>query len=162
MQRLVRLGLALALLAPVAALAGDGLALTPPMGWNSWNRFGCNVSEKLIKGAADALVASGMKDAGYQYVVIDDCWQVSRDAAGKIVIDAERFPSGMKALADYVHSKGLKFGIYSDAGTQTCAGRPGTKGHEEIDAKTYAEWGVDYLKFDWCHSEGQDTRDSYG
>jgi alpha-galactosidase len=162
MQRLARLGLCLALLAPVAAVAGDGLALTPPMGWNSWNKFGCDVSETLIKGAADALVASGMKDAGYQYVVIDDCWQVSRDGSGKIVIDEKRFPSGMKALADYVHSKGLKFGIYSDAGTKTCAGRPGTKGHEEIDARTYAEWGVDYLKFDWCSTEGQDTRDAYG
>jgi alpha-galactosidase len=162
MPRLARLGLALALVAPAAAIAGDGLALTPPMGWNSWNKFGCNVSEKLIRGAADALVATGMKDAGYQYIVIDDCWQVSRDAAGKIVIEAERFPSGMKALGDYVHSKGLKFGIYSDAGTKTCAGRPGTKGYEEIDAKTYAEWGVDYLKFDWCSSEGQDTRDAYG
>jgi alpha-galactosidase len=164
MRTLARFGLALALLLAVAPLApaGDGLALTPPMGWNSWNKFGCNVSEKLIKGAADALVATGMKDAGYQYIVIDDCWQVSRDAAGKIVIDAERFPSGMKALADYVHSKGLKFGIYSDAGTKTCQGRPGTKGHDEIDAKTYAEWGVDYLKFDWCSSEGQNTRDAYG
>jgi len=161
MPRLARLGLALALLVPAAAFAGDGLALTPPMGWNSWNKFGCNVSEKLIRGAADAIVATGMKDAGYQYVVIDDCWQVSRDAAGKIVIDAARFPSGMKALADYVHSKGLKFGIYSDAGTKTCAGRPGTKGYEGIDAKAYAEWGVDYLKFDWCNSEGQDTRDAY-
>jgi alpha-galactosidase len=162
MQRLARLGLSLTLLAPASALAAEGLALTPPMGWNSWNKFGCDVSETLIKGAADALVASGMKDAGYQYVVIDDCWQVSRDAAGKIVVDEKRFPSGMKALADYVHSKGLKFGIYSDAGTQTCAGRPGTKGHDEIDARTYAEWGVDYLKFDWCHTEGQDTRDAYG
>jgi alpha-galactosidase len=162
MQRLARLGLFLALAAPAAALAGDGLALTPPMGWNSWNKFGCDVSETLIKGAADAVVASGMKDAGYQYVVIDDCWQVSRDASGKIVVDDKRFPSGMKAVADYVHSKGLKFGIYSDAGTQTCAGRPGAKGHEEVDAKTYAEWGVDYLKFDWCHTEGQDTRDAYG
>ena len=108
--------------------AGDGLALTPPMGWNSWNKFACNVSEQLIKDAADALVASGMKDAGYQYIVIDDCWQVSRAADGTIVADAERFPSGIKALADYVHSKGLKFGIYSDAGTGTCQNRPGLEG----------------------------------
>src|SRR5271155_3751920 len=108
----------------------NGLALTPPMGWNSWNRFGCNVSEDLIKGMADAMVSSGMKDAGYRYVVIDDCWQVSRDANGNIVVDAQRFPAGIKALADYIHSKGLKFGIYSDAGTQTCAGRPGGQGHE--------------------------------
>jgi alpha-galactosidase len=163
MRTIVRLGLALPLVLALAppAPAADGLAPTPPMGWNSWNKFGCNVSEKLIKGAADALAASGMKDAGYQYVVIDDCWQVGRDPAGKIVVDPQRFPSGMKALADYVHSKGLKFGIYSDAGTQTCAGRPGSKDHEAQDARTYAEWGVDYLKYDWCHTEGQDTRDAY-
>ena len=112
MRSIVRVGLVLALLLLLAppAPAGDGLALTPPMGWNSWNKFGCNVSETLIKGAADALVASGMKDAGYRYVVIDDCWQVSRDATGKIVADPERFPSGIKAVADYVHSKGLRSG----------------------------------------------------
>ncbi len=140
---------------------GGDLARTPPMGWNSWNKFGCNVSETLIKGAADAIVSTGMKDAGYQYVVIDDCWQVSRDAQGSIVADAERFPSGMKALADYVHSKGLKFGLYSDAGSKTCAGRPGSKGHEEKDARQYAAWGVDYLKYDWCSTEGQDQREAY-
>jgi alpha-galactosidase len=163
MHSLLRVGLVVSLLLVMAplALAADGLALTPPMGWNSWNKFGCNVSEKLIKGAADALVASGMKDAGYQYVVIDDCWQVKRDAAGKIVADPERFPSGMKALATAIHEKGLKFGIYSDAGTMTCAKRPGSKGHESQDAKTYAEWGVDYLKYDWCNTDGQDTRDAY-
>ncbi|MCG6920241.1 MAG: alpha-galactosidase [Acidobacteria bacterium] len=148
-------------LAPPLAVAGEGLALTPPMGWNSWNKFACDVSEALVKETADALVSSGMKEAGYEYVVIDDCWQVDRDASGKIVVDAERFPSGMKALADDVHSKGLKFGIYSDAGTGTCQHRPGSKGYEEIDAKTYAEWGVDYLKYDWCNSEGQDTRNAY-
>src|SRR5258707_15890704 len=91
----------------------SALALTPPMGWNSWNKFQCNVSEDLIKGMADAMVSSGMKDAGYQYVVIDDCWQVSRDASGNIVADPQRFPSGIKALADYIHAKDLKFGIYS-------------------------------------------------
>jgi len=155
------LTLTVALVLAPPAPAADGLALTPPMGWNSWNKFGCDVSEKRIEGAADALVATGMKDAGYQYIVIDDCWQVSRDGTGKIVADAQRFPAGMKAVADYVHSKGLKFGIYSDAGTKTCAGRPGSKGHEAQDARTYAEWGVDYLKYDWCSSEGQDTRDSY-
>jgi alpha-galactosidase len=144
-----------------SARPADGLALTPPMGWNSWNRFGCNVSEKLIRDAADALVATGMKDAGYEYVVIDDCWQVKRDDGGRIVPDPERFSSGMKALADYVHGKGLKFGLYSDAGTGTCQKRPGSRDHEETDARTYAEWGVDYLKYDWCNTEGQDTRDSY-
>jgi len=151
-----------ALLLPGPAAAGaELLAPTPPMGWNSWNRFGCNVSEQLIRGAADALVASGMKDAGYQYVVIDDCWQVRRDAAGAIVADPERFPSGIAALAEYVHSKGLKFGLYSDAGTLTCAKRPGSRDHEAQDARSYAEWGVDYLKYDWCNSAGQDTRDAY-
>ena len=154
----------LALLAvPVApAVAADSLALTPPMGWNSWNKFGCDVSEKLMREMADTLVATGMKDAGYQYLVIDDCWQVRRDDTGKIVADPDRFPSGMKALADYVHGKGLKFGVYSDAGTGTCQNRPGSKDHEAIDARTYAEWGVDYLKYDWCNSKGQETRDSYG
>src|SRR5579859_6077100 len=93
-----------------------GLALTPPMGWNTWNKFACNVSDELVRGMADAMVKSGMKDAGYQYVVIDDCWQVSRDKNGNIVADAQRFPNGIKAVADYVHSLGLKFGIYSDAG----------------------------------------------
>jgi alpha-galactosidase len=163
MRSLFRVSLVVSLLLVMTpfALAADGLALTPPMGWNSWNKFACNVSEKLIQGAADALVASGMKDAGYQYVVIDDCWQVRRDAAGKIVADPERFPSGIKALAKSIHDKGLKFGIYSDAGTMTCAKRPGSKGHEAQDAKTYAEWGVDYLKYDWCNTDGQDTRDAY-
>ena len=148
-------------LSALPALAAERLALTPPMGWNSWNKFGCDVSEKLMKEMADALVSTGMKDAGYQYLVIDDCWQVRRDAGGRIVPDPDRFPSGMKALADYVHGKGLKFGLYSDAGTGTCQKRPGSKDHEAIDARTYAEWGVDYLKYDWCNAEGQDTRDSY-
>jgi alpha-galactosidase len=138
-----------------------GLALTPPMGWNSWNKFACNVSEDLIKGMADTMVTSGMKDAGYQYIVIDDCWQVRRDAAGNIVADPQRFPSGIKALADYIHSKGLKFGIYSDAGSRTCAGRPGGLGHEYQDALTYASWGVDYLKYDWCNTSTQDAKASY-
>jgi alpha-galactosidase len=137
------------------------LAATPPMGWNSWNKFGCNVGEELIRQTADAMVSSGMKDAGYQYIVIDDCWQVERDSNGNIVPDAKRFPSGMKALADYVHAKGLKFGVYSDAGIKTCAGRPGSRGYEFQDARQYAAWGVDYLKFDWCSTSTQDARSSY-
>jgi alpha-galactosidase len=137
------------------------LALTPPMGWNSWNKFACNVSEDLIKGMADTMVKSGMKDAGYQYIVIDDCWQVLRDKDGNIVADPQRFPSGIKALADYIHSLGLKFGIYSDAGSKTCAGRPGGLGHEYQDALKYAAWGVDYLKYDWCNTTTQDARASY-
>jgi alpha-galactosidase len=152
---------ATASLAIRANAADNGVAQTPPMGWNSWNKFACNVSEDLVKSAADAMVTSGMKDAGYQYVVIDDCWQVSRDAAGNIVVDAKKFPSGIKALADYVHSKGLKFGIYSDAGTKTCAGRPGSRGHEYQDAIMYASWGVDYLKYDWCNTGTEDAQAAY-
>ena len=137
------------------------LVATPPMGWNSWNKFGCDVSETLIKSVADAITTNGMKDAGYQYVVIDDCWQVSRDADGGIVADPQRFPSGIKALADYVHAKGLKFGIYSCAGTNTCAGRPGGLFHEVQDARTYAAWGVDYLKFDWCNRADETSEHAY-
>lgn len=144
------------------SVASKGLALTPPMGWNSWNKFGCNVSDELVRGMADAMVKSGMKDAGYQYIVIDDCWQVSRDAHGDIVADAQRFPHGIKPLADYVHSVGLKLGIYSDAGAKTCQGRPGGLGHEYQDALMYAAWGVDYLKYDWCNTlPYQDARASY-
>jgi alpha-galactosidase len=139
----------------------DNLALTPPMGWNSWNKFSCNVDEKLIREVADALVNSGMKDAGYTYINIDDCWHGERDAQGFIHPDAKRFPSGMKALADYVHSKGLKFGVYSDAGSQTCGGRPGSRGYEFQDAQMYAEWGVDYLKYDWCNTEGLKAEGAY-
>ena len=130
---------------PLAQVQRDSLAQTPPMGWNSWNKFQCNVSEELTKSVADSIATNGMKDAGYEYVVIDDCWQVSRDDNGNIVVDAKHFPSGIKALADYVHAKGLKFGIYSDAGTKTCAGRPASQGHEYQDALQYARWGVDYL-----------------
>jgi len=131
------------------------------MGWNSWNKFGCNVSEALIKEAADAVVSSGMKDAGYQYVVIDDCWQVKRDDSGNIIADSDRFPGGIKAVADYVHSKGLKFGIYSDAGTGTCQNWPGSRGYEFQDARQYAAWGVDYLKYDWCNHGTQNSEASY-
>jgi alpha-galactosidase len=137
------------------------LALTPPMGWNSWNKFGCNVSEDMMRSMADAVVKSGMKDAGYEYVNIDDCWQVSRDASGNIVIDTQRFPHGMKSVGDYIHSLGLKFGVYSDAGSMTCAGRPGGLGHEYQDAIQYAAWGVDYLKYDWCHTSTQDAKSVY-
>lgn len=139
----------------------DQLAKTPPMGWNSWNKFACNVSEKLIMQMADEMVSSGMQDAGYQYIVIDDCWQVDRDENGEIVVDKDRFPHGMKYVADYVHSKGLKFGIYSCAGSKTCAGRPGGRGHEFQDARTYASYGVDYLKYDWCNTTTQDAKSSY-
>ncbi|HEY3927804.1 MAG TPA: glycoside hydrolase family 27 protein [Candidatus Koribacter sp.] len=144
-----------------ARSAIDFLAPTPPMGWNSWNKFACNVDETLIRQTADAMVSSGMRDAGYQYVVIDDCWQISRNKAGNIVADPKRFPSGIKALADYVHSKGLKFGLYSDAGTATCQGRPGSLGHEAQDAAQYSNWGVDYVKVDWCNTNGMNARAAY-
>ena len=139
----------------------QNLAQTPPMGWNSWNKFQCNVDENMIREIADAMASSGMKNVGYQYIVIDDCWQVSRDSLGFIVADPQRFPSGIKALADYVHSKGLKFGIYSCAGSKTCAGRPGSRGHEYQDALTYAKWGVDYLKYDWCNTEKLKAEGAY-
>jgi alpha-galactosidase len=137
------------------------LALTPPMGWNSWNLYQCDINEDLIKKTADAMVEKGMLRAGYEYLIIDDCWQIARDENGNILPDPEKFPSGIKALADYVHSKGLKFGIYSDAGTKTCQGRPGSRGYEFQDARTYAEWGVDYLKYDWCHHGTQNAQASY-
>lgn len=136
------------------------LAITPPMGWNSWNTFGWNINEELIKGIADKFVELGLKDAGYEYVVIDDCWsEKERDGQGRLVPDKNKFPNGIKSVADYVHSKGLKFGIYSCAGTHTCAGYPGSFEHEFVDAATFAEWGVDYLKYDYCyrpiHSVGE-------
>ena len=136
-------------------------AQTPPMGWNSWNKFGCNVSEKLIMDMADKMVETGMKDAGYEYVVIDDCWQVDRDSLGFIQADPDRFPHGMKYLADYIHSKGLKFGLYSCAGSYTCQGRPGSRSHQFQDALMYAKWGVDFLKYDWCSDEGQNAQAAY-
>jgi alpha-galactosidase len=159
------LGIFAFLIAATGAPAGDpifkDLAKTPPMGWNSWNKFGCNVSESLIKETADAMLSTGMKDAGYEYIIIDDCWQTARDAKGTIVADPKRFSSGIKALADYIHSRGLKFGLYSDAGTKTCQGRPGSKNYEMQDAQQYAAWGVDYLKYDWCNTEGMDPHEAY-
>jgi len=152
MKKFILLAVVVLLHNPLFAQKKTGVALTPPMGWNTWNYFHCDVSEDLIKEMADAMVESGMKDAGYEYVVIDDCWQVSRDENGVIVADPERFPSGIKALADYIHSLGLKMGIYSDAGKRTCQERPGSYEYEAIDAKTYEEWGIDYLKYDWCHN----------
>jgi alpha-galactosidase len=126
----------------------NGLAKTPPMGWNSWNKFAGRVTDADVRGAADALVSTGLKDLGYIYVNIDDTWEAGRDAQGNILTN-KKFPD-MKALADYVHSKGLKLGIYSSPGPNTCAGYEGSYGHEEQDAKTYASWGIDYLKYDWC------------
>jgi alpha-galactosidase len=161
MKKLLITLIAAFLFAGVYGQKFDKLAKTPPMGWNSWNKYACDVSEGLIMAMADAMVSSGMKDAGYEYIVIDDCWQVSRDENGNIVADPERFPHGIKYLADYIHSKGLKFGIYSSAGTVTCQKRPGGFGHEYQDALSYARWGVDYLKYDWCGSTTQDAKSSY-
>jgi alpha-galactosidase len=158
---LVFAALFFALSRPEVKALDNGLALTPPMGWNSWNKFACGINEKIVREIADAMASSGMRDAGYRYIVIDDCWQADRDSQGNIIADGKSFPSGIKALADYVHSKGLKFGIYSDAGTRTCAGRPGSWGYEFQDARQYAEWGVDYLKYDWCNNGGQNSAAAY-
>ena len=128
------------------------LAQRPPLGWNSWNTFGSNISDALIREMADIMVSRGYRDAGYHYLVIDDCWSLrDRDENGRLVPDPEKFPHGMKALADYVHSKGLKFGMYSCAGVMTCAGYPSSYDHEYIDAETFASWGVDFLKYDFCN-----------
>ncbi|WP_050375013.1 glycoside hydrolase family 27 protein [Streptomyces acidiscabies] len=146
---------------PAAAL-GNGLALTPQMGFNDWNAYGCNVSESLIKSTAQAMHTNGMQAAGYTYVNIDDCWMThNRDAAGRLVPDPAKFPDGIKGTADYVHSLGLKLGIYEDAGTATCAGYPGSLGHETTDAQSFASWGVDYLKYDNCNNTGAPARNRY-
>src|ERR1035441_7256144 len=155
---LVALGL---IAAPMSHALTNNLALTPPMGWNSWNNFGCAIDEVTIRSMADAMATNGMKAAGYEYINLDDCWQVARDANGVIVADPARFPSGIKALADYVHAKGLKLGLYSDRGTQTCGGHPGSGGHEVVDADTYAQWGVDYLKYDNCNASPSSQQADY-
>ncbi|MEU6377060.1 NPCBM/NEW2 domain-containing protein [Streptomyces sp. NPDC046909] len=151
--------------APTPAL-DDGLALTPPMGFNNWNSTHCRAefNEGMVKSVADIFVDKGLKDAGYQYVNLDDCWALpARDADGKLVPDPARFPNGIKAVADYVHAKGLKFGIYTSAGTKTCdsAGFPGALGHEYSDARQFADWGVDYLKYDNCNNQGVDAKLRY-
>jgi alpha-galactosidase len=132
------------------------------MGWNSWNTFQTNINEKLVEDMADAMVSSGMKDAGYIYLVLDDGWMAKeRDSAGNLVPDPQKFPHGIKAVADYIHSKGLKFGLYNCAGTMTCAGYPGTRGYEYQDARNYAAWTIDYLKFDWCNTAGINAKEAY-
>jgi alpha-galactosidase len=134
------------------------LAATPPMGWSSWNAFGCAVDENEVRGNADAMVTSGMAAVGYRYVIVDDCWMApQRDVGGHLQADPARFPSGIKALADYVHAKGLEFGIYASAGTKTCQGLPGSLDHENTDAATFAAWGVDLLKYDNCYNEQRPT-----
>ncbi|WP_442788425.1 glycoside hydrolase family 27 protein [Dactylosporangium sp. NBC_01737] len=155
-------GLTTVLRGPDAQALENGVARTPPMGWNSWNTFGCNISESLIQQMADSIVSSGMRDLGYKYVVVDDCWMNStRDSQGNLQANASRFPSGMKALGDYLHARGLLFGIYQAPLDKTCAqyfnsypGATGAQGHEAQDARQFAAWGVDYLKYDWCSPTG--------
>lgn len=148
--------------APAAPTLDNGLARTPPMGWNDWNAFGCDVDEQLVEQTADYLVSSGLADVGYRYVDIDDCWMTrSRDSAGRLVPDPVKFPHGISGVADHVHARGLKLGIYESAGTSTCAGYPGSLGHEQTDADTFAAWGVDLLKYDNCYDAGVPDRQRY-
>ncbi|HSD85797.1 MAG TPA: glycoside hydrolase family 27 protein, partial [Anaerolineae bacterium] len=134
--------------------SAKSLAATPPMGWNSWNMFGWNIHETAIRETADALVSSGLKACGYEYLVIDDCWsrKEGRDSNGDLIPDPEKFPNGLKALADYVHSLGFKLGLYSDAADRTCGGHPGSYGFEDQDAQLWAAWGIDFLKYDYCNA----------
>ncbi|HZV68701.1 MAG TPA: glycoside hydrolase family 27 protein [Saprospiraceae bacterium] len=146
----------------IAAQKFDGLAPTPPMGWNSWNTFQTNINEQLVKDIADRFISLGLKEAGYQYIVLDDGWMShERDKDGNLVADPEKFPNGMKHLADYIHAKGLKFGLYNCAGWKTCGGYPGSRGHEFQDAMKYAEWDVDYLKYDWCNTDKLNAEGAY-
>jgi alpha-galactosidase len=141
----------------------EGLALTPPMGWNSWNTFAVNIDEQLVRETADLMVSSGMKDAGYSYIVLDDGWMAKeRDAkTGDLIPDPKKFPNGLQPVIEYVHSKGLKFGLYNCAGTLTCGGYPGTRGYEYQDARLYASLNIDYLKYDWCNTQGITAKEAY-
>ena len=154
--------LLLCLAVPAFAQKFEGLALTPPMGFNTWNTFATNINEVLLRETADTMVKNGMRDAGYNYIVIDDCWSMKeRDANGSLVPDPVKFPSGMKALGEYLHTRGFKFGIYGCAGSKTCGGYPGSQGHEYQDARLFASWGVDYLKYDWCYTATRDPKEAY-
>lgn len=140
----------------------ENIALTPPMGWNSWNTFGTEINEQLVKDIADSFVELGLKDAGYEYLVMDDGWMAKeRDDDNNLVPDPTKFPNGMKVVVDYVHARGLKFGIYNCAGNKTCAGYPGSRGFEYQDAQLYADWGVDFLKYDWCNTENLNAKGAY-
>lgn len=150
------------LLTSAVAQKFEGLALRPPMGFNTWNTFASNIDEFMVKEIADTMVKNGMRDAGYTYIVLDDTWSaMERDREGNLQAHPEKFPSGMKALGDYLHERGFKFGIYGCAGRKTCAGYPGSWGHEFQDAKKFAEWGVDYLKYDWCTAGDANPKDAY-
>eukprot|EP01121_Diplochlamys_sp_Union-15-3_P020938 TRINITY_DN832_c0_g1_i1.p1 TRINITY_DN832_c0_g1~~TRINITY_DN832_c0_g1_i1.p1 ORF type:complete len:407 (-),score=79.28 TRINITY_DN832_c0_g1_i1:17-1237(-) len=167
----LRVILGFTLFLAVVYCADNGLGITPPMGWNTWCTLGacgrdyCDETE--VKSIADTIATNGMKELGYTYVNLDDCWADTRDSQGNIQPDPQRFPSGMKALADYIHTKGLKFGLYTCAGTYTCSsgGRdhriPGSYGHYDQDAKTYASWGIDYVKMDWCNTQGLEPQVQY-
>jgi alpha-galactosidase len=162
MMRLLTLAVLLCASIALQAQKYENLSMTPPMGWNSWNTFAVKINEKMVMDMADAMVASGMRDAGYVYLVLDDGWMaMERDAQGNLVPDPQKFPRGIKVVADYVHSKGLKFGLYNCAGTKTCAGYPGTRGYEYQDARNYAAWEIDYLKFDWCNTDGINAKEAY-
>jgi alpha-galactosidase len=139
----------------------DKLALTPPMGWNTFNTFAGNFNEQILRNMVDLIVSTGMKNAGYQYIIIDDNWTSTRDSLGFLTVDKGRFPSGMKAMSDYIHSKGLKLGLYSDVGYKTCGGFISSRGHEFQDAIMFARWGCDYLKYDWCNSDGLNAVGAY-
>ncbi|KAA6300322.1 MAG: Alpha-galactosidase A [Candidatus Ordinivivax streblomastigis] len=146
----------------ISAQKFENLGKTPQMGWNSWNTFVTNINEQLIKEVADVFIQLGLKDAGYEYILLDDGWMdMQRDVQGNLVPHPEKFPNGIKTVVDYVHSKGLKFGLYNCAGDKTCAGYPGSRGHEYQDALKYAEWGVDYLKYDWCNTGGLNAEEAY-
>lgn len=143
------------------AQKAEELGATPQMGWSTWNKFGCNIEEGILRETADKMVELGLVDAGYVYLNIDDCWHGQRDSLGFIHEDLGKFPSGMKAMADYVHERGMKLGIYSDAGSKTCACFAGSQGHEYQDAFVYAQWGIDYLKYDWCYTEDVNPKSAY-
>lgn len=145
----------------MANAVDNGLGLTPPMGWNSWNRFGCDINESLIHETVDAALNLGLDKLGYVYFNLDDCWQLSRNSTGYIVEDSDKFPSTIASLSDHIHSKGLKFGLYSDAGLYTCQKRPGSLNHEAKDAAVYMEWKIDYLKYDNCYSTLESVKKRY-
>lgn len=163
MTKIILLSAAISLLSlSVFSQKFEGLAPTPPMGWNSWNTFEVNMNENLIKEMADIMSKNGMQEAGYNYIVVDDGWEaLKRDTTGNLVADPTKFPTGMKALSNYVHAKGFKFGIHNCAGNTTCNGFPGGRGHEYQDARLYASWGVDYLKYDWCDHGTANARETY-
>lgn len=143
--------------AAAAASSYNGLAVTPQMGWDNWNAFACDVDAELVQSSAEAIVDLGLRDLGYEYVILDDCWSAGRNTSGNgsIIADLTKFPNGMAAVAEGVHDLGLKFGMYSSAGRYTCGSYEGSLGHEEVDAQTWANWGVDYLKYDNCYNQGE-------